>query len=89
MKQLQRKADIAQSAAAALGAAVIGWIVGVVLPKVFALQYFTAAALSPGVAAAVLAVLGVCAAAAAAVSAAARKELVKFVYVEYSHAENH
>eukprot|EP00878_Enallax_costatus_P011089 GHUV01011581.1.p1 GENE.GHUV01011581.1~~GHUV01011581.1.p1 ORF type:complete len:324 (+),score=124.11 GHUV01011581.1:1097-2068(+) len=85
----QRKADVAQFTARALGAAVIGWLAGVLLPKVLSLQYATAAAVPPGVAAVVAVVLGLCAAAAAAVLAAAHKELEQFVYVEYNHAENH
>jgi hypothetical protein len=97
LQALQQKMQTAQKAAAALAAACIGVLAGAVLPQLVAAvaaagaaQSGAAAAVLPAGAAAVFAMLlGLGAAVAAAVAAAAAKEVDQFVYVEYSHADNH
>ncbi|KAF6253987.1 hypothetical protein COO60DRAFT_1703552 [Scenedesmus sp. NREL 46B-D3] len=102
LQALQHKVQTAQNAAAALAAACIGVLAGAVLPQLAAAvaagaeQSGAAAEAAVGVAglpagaAVVLAVLlGLGAAVARVVAAAAAKEVEQFVYVEYSHADNH
>jgi hypothetical protein len=99
LQALQQKMQRAQKAAAALAAACIGVLAGAVLPQIIAAAV-AAGAVQPtaaagvagwhaGAAAVLAALLGVGAAVAAAVAAAAAKEVEQFVYVEYSHADNH
>eukprot|EP00883_Tetradesmus_obliquus_P015685 jgi/Sobl393_1/8841/SZX73315.1 len=89
LQALQRKVQAAQKAAAALAAACIGVLAGAVLPQLVAALAAGVAGFPAGAAAVLAVVLGVGAAVAKAVGDAAAKEVEQFVYVEYSHADNH
>lgn len=100
LKQLQFKLKVAQAAAAALLAGLVGLLSAVVLPA--AVSKLTAAltgaaataaggaaaGLAWGPAAAAAAVLGAGAAVAAAVAKSTAQLVEQFVFVEFSHAHN-
>lgn len=98
LKQLRFKLKVAQAAAAALAAGLIGLLSAVVLPGVVAkvaaavMGAAAAAAAVPAVAwgpvAAAAAVLGAGAALAWSVAQSTAKLVEQFVYVEFSHAHN-
>jgi uncharacterized paraquat-inducible protein A len=98
LKQLQFKLKVAQAAAAALAAGLIGLLSAVVLPvivsKLAAIAAKPTAAAAAGTAVAwgplgvAAAVLAVGAAAALSVAASTAQLVQQFVYVEFSHAHN-
>jgi len=94
MKKFERMAQVAAACAVALGAAVVALLSGVWLPLWLSSAGGNgaaagAAAASSSVCSWLTVLCGVGAAAAAAVARFAGTKMQQFVYVEYSHADNH